>query len=241
MKYILFTLSLFITLTVTGQETNTEKVFTYVGTMPRAPYNLMKYLSDNIRYPDSAREHNITGRVVMQFVVGEDGSITDCRVLRGIGGGCDEEALRVIRNMPRWTPGMQDGRRVRVQFTQPISFTLTDDSKPHEQKTDSIGNTTFTYVAQMPHAGYDLNAYFKENLRYPKRARRDGIEGHTIVQFIVNEDGSISDCTIAKSLREDCDKEALRAIEHMPAWQPAMQSGRAVKVQYRQRVNFSLK
>ncbi len=234
MKYILFTLSLFITLTVTGQET-------YVTTMPKAPYNLMKYLSDNIRYPDSARKNNITGRVVMQFVVAEDGSITDCHVLHGIGGGCDEEALRVIRNMPRWIPGMQDGRRVRVQFTQPISFSLTDDPPPPVKEITPPGSTTSGYIEQHPHAGYDMSDYLKNNLRYPKHARKDRIEGEVIVQFIVNEDGSISRCTIADSLSEDCDKEALRVIEHMPAWKPATQNGQAVKMHATQRVNFTLK
>ena len=234
MKYILFTLSLFITLTVTGQET-------YVTTMPKAPYNLMKYLSDNIRYPDSARKNNITGRVVMQFVVAEDGSITDCHVLHGIGGGCDEEALRVIRNMPRWNPGMHDGRAVRVKFTQPIAFSLADYSHPPIQKTDATGNTTFSYVEQYPHAGYNMSEYLKEHLHYPKRARKDRIEGEVIVQFFVNEDGSISNCAVAQSLREDCDKEALLIIQNMPAWQPGRQGGRAVRVQYRQQVVFSLK
>ena len=71
-----------------------------------------------------ARESSIQGTVYATFVVERDGSVTDVRVLRGIGGGCDEEALRVIKAMPRWTPGKQRGKPVRVQFTMPIKFTL---------------------------------------------------------------------------------------------------------------------
>jgi protein TonB len=84
----------------------------------------MKYLQDNIRYPAIARESGIQGTIYITFVVERDGSITDVKVLRGIGGGCDEEAIRVVQNMPKWTPGKQRGRPVRVQFSMPIRFTL---------------------------------------------------------------------------------------------------------------------
>jgi len=84
----------------------------------------IRFLSENIRYPQMARESGIQGTVFVSFVVERDGSVTDVRVLRGIGGGCDEEAIRVINSMPRWNPGKQRGRPVRVQFTMPIRFTL---------------------------------------------------------------------------------------------------------------------
>ena len=67
----------------------------------------------------------IQGKVFLTFVVERDGSLTDIKVLRGIGGGCDEEAVRVISASPKWQPGMQDGRAVRTQFTVPINFSLT--------------------------------------------------------------------------------------------------------------------
>ena len=113
-----------------GPNDQKEKIanrpFTYVQQMPVAGYDLDAFLSNNIHYPDSARFKNISGRVIMQFVVNEDGSISDINVLRGIGGGCDEEAARVIRLMPPWKPGKQEGKPVRVLFTKPITFTLTD-------------------------------------------------------------------------------------------------------------------
>jgi periplasmic protein TonB len=84
----------------------------------------IRFLSENIRYPQMARESGIQGTVFVTFVVERDGSVTDVRVLRGIGGGCDEEAVRVIRAMPRWNAGQQRGRPVRVQFNMPIRFTL---------------------------------------------------------------------------------------------------------------------
>ena len=84
----------------------------------------MKYLSKNIRYPEQAKKENIQGRVYVTFVVEKDGSITNAKVLRSIGGGCDEEALRVVNAMPKWEPGKLQGTPVRVQFNLPIVFKL---------------------------------------------------------------------------------------------------------------------
>ncbi len=84
----------------------------------------IKFLRENIEYPTMARDAGIEGTVYVSFVVEPNGAITNVRVLRGIGGGCDEEALRVVRNMPNWEPGRQRGRPVRVRFTLPIRFTL---------------------------------------------------------------------------------------------------------------------
>lgn len=84
----------------------------------------IKFLQQNIKYPQMARESSIQGTVFVTFVVERDGSVTDVRVLRGIGGGCDEEAIRVIKAMPKWQPGKQRGKPVRVQFNMPIKFTL---------------------------------------------------------------------------------------------------------------------
>ena len=84
----------------------------------------MKFLQQNIKYPQWARESGIQGPVYITFVVEPDGSISSVEILRGIGGGCDEEAIRVIESMPKWNPGKQWGRAVRVQFNMPIKFTL---------------------------------------------------------------------------------------------------------------------
>ena len=99
-------------------------IFSYVEQPPVSGYDLTAYLSKNIHYPDAAREANIEGRVIVKFVVNEDGSISDVQVVRGIGSGCDEEAKRVVMAMPKWKPGKQNGKAVKVYFTQPISFKL---------------------------------------------------------------------------------------------------------------------
>ncbi len=96
----------------------------YVEQMPEFEGNFHSYLNHELRYPALAKENDIEGKVLVEFVVNEDGSISASRIVRGIGGGCDEEALRVIRNMPKWKPGKQNGRAVKVFFTLPIIFEL---------------------------------------------------------------------------------------------------------------------
>ncbi len=112
---------------VEEEEVVEEEIFQIVEEMPSYPGGaeaLYSYLNDNIRYPVVAMESGISGRVYVQFVVEKDGSVSDVKVVRGIGGGCDEEAVRVIQAMPKWNPGKQRGRAVRVLYSVPILFTL---------------------------------------------------------------------------------------------------------------------
>lgn len=103
------------------------QIFTIVEQMPEFPggqEELFRYLQKNIKYPPIARENGITGSVFVQFVVEKGGNISDVKLLKGIGGGCDEEALRVVRSMPAWKSGKQNGKPVSVQYNLPIRFTI---------------------------------------------------------------------------------------------------------------------
>lgn len=91
-----------------------------------------KFLSRNLRYPTNAKQNNIQGRVFLQFVIEADGSLTEEKVVRGIGGGCDQEALRVIRLSPKWNPGIHRGKAVRVSYTVPIVFQIEKPSRKLE-------------------------------------------------------------------------------------------------------------
>ncbi len=110
---------------VTEEETN--KVFVSVETSPAFPGGMDafgKYLVKNIKYPSIDRENNVSGKVFVQFVVERDGSLTDIKTLRGPSETLKEEAIRVLQKSPKWSPGIQNGRPVRVQYTVPINFTL---------------------------------------------------------------------------------------------------------------------
>jgi len=109
------------------EEVDEQEIFTVVESMPEFPGGtgaLMKYLAEHIKYPALAKESGIQGRVFINFVVEPNGSISHVKVLRGIGGGCDEEAVKVVENMPKWKPGLQRGKPVRVSYNLPVKFTL---------------------------------------------------------------------------------------------------------------------
>lgn len=104
-----------------------EKPWIVVEIRPEFPggeQSLMNYLATHLKYPEEAKELGIQGIVYINFVIEKDGSITEVKVMRGIGGGCDEVALQAVREMPRWTPGRQQGNMVRVSFNLPVRFTL---------------------------------------------------------------------------------------------------------------------
>lgn len=103
------------------------QIFTIVEEMPSFPggeAELFKFLRKTVKYPQMAQDAGITGVVYMTFVVDGNGKVKDPKVLRGIGGGCDEEAIRVVKSMPAWEPGKQRGKPVSVQYNLPIRFTL---------------------------------------------------------------------------------------------------------------------
>jgi periplasmic protein TonB len=104
-----------------------EQIFKVVQEMPEytgGENARMKFLANNIKYPELARKEAVSGKVYVGFVVEKDGSISNVKVIRGVGSGCDEESIRVIKAMPKWKPGKQKGKTVRVQFYLPIIFNL---------------------------------------------------------------------------------------------------------------------
>ncbi|MDR2498711.1 MAG: TonB family protein [Tannerellaceae bacterium] len=109
------------------EEESAQEIFAIVEEMPSYPggeTEMMKFLRENLRYPVIAQENGVTGRVTVGFVVNRDGSIVDVAVLRGVDPSLDKEALRVVGIMPKWTPGKQRGKPVRVKFTVPVTFKL---------------------------------------------------------------------------------------------------------------------
>ena len=114
-----------------------EEVFTVVEKMPEYPGGddaRIKFMVENIKYPEQAKKNGIQGVVFVSYVVEKDGKISNIKTIRGIGGGCDEEAERVISLMPNWKPGIQRGQPVRVQFNLPVRFSLDKTNKPKENK-----------------------------------------------------------------------------------------------------------
>jgi len=109
------------------EEEDDEELFMVVENMPEFPggdLGLMKYIQKNVKYPAIAKEYNITGKVYVNFIVDKSGSVTNVKIVRGVDKNLDAEAVRVVKSLPKYKPGKQRGKAVRVMYTIPINFTL---------------------------------------------------------------------------------------------------------------------
>lgn len=109
-----------------------DEVFVIVEEQAEFPGGLdsmYAYIVKNLKYPEAAKEKGIEGRVFVSFIIEKDGSISNVKILRGIGGGCDEAAKEMVEKMPKWKPGTQKGKPIRCQFNLPINFELSKDKE----------------------------------------------------------------------------------------------------------------
>jgi TonB family protein len=210
-----------------------DKVYTEVDVMPAYPGGmeaLKAYVSENLKYPEEAMEQKIVGKVFVSFIVTDEGMVSNAKIERGVIEILDNEALRVVNSLPKWTPGIKDGENVNVQFTFPITFKL------DEQK--------YSIVEEMPQfpGGEDaLRKYLMENVKYPEDAKTNNKTGSSFVSFTVSTEGKIEKVKILRSSgTESLDKEALRVIQSMPGWKPGMQQGEAVPVELTIPIQFLL-
>ncbi len=228
-------------------------VYEVVENMPEFPNGgmtaLMKYLSDNIRYPEAAHKAGIQGRVTVQFVVGKDGSIGNVSILRGVNADLDAEAIRIISSMPKWKPGTQKGEPVRVKYTVPVMFRLAPEPVEKIDETTVVGYHTpvagevYDVVDKMPEfpgGMTGLMQYLSKNIRYPAEAQTKGIQGRVTVAVIINTEGKAVNASIVRSVDPSLDAEALRVASTMPDWVPGTKDGKPVNVKYTFPVTFRL-
>jgi TonB family protein len=232
---------------------------------------LFNYMIEHLEYPKKARELGLTGSVNIQFVVTKDGAIADTKIIRDIGGDCGFAALEVFNGMNenniRWNPGIKDGKAVNTMFMMPVRFDLTADEKekafknnPALHETIQLNDEIFKVVEQMPRfpgcedlgkesekdncSKQKMIDFIYNNVKYPQSAREKGIEGTTVVQFVVRSTGEISDIKLVRDLGGGTGGEAVKAVEAMQTmdekWTPGYQRGKAVNVQYTLPVKFKL-
>lgn len=218
------------------------------------------YLSQNLLYPTNARRKGIEGTVIVAFVVNTDGTVSDFEILRSIGGGCDEEAIRIVKGSPKWTPGMREGKAVRTRMRLPLTFKLGEPVPsgnssnpefrpvallpPTEGQEPSQENTAFfddqdtppTPIGGLP----AWQRHLSENLTYPTSARMKGIQGTVMVSFVVNTDGTISEVKLVRGIGGGCDEEALRVFKISPRWSPGMIKGKVVRTRMTLPLSFRL-
>ena len=247
-----------------GGSDTTNVVYEVVEIQPSPPGGMAgwnKYLMENLRYPTNAQRKGIEGTVIVAFVVNTDGTTTDIEILRSVGGGCDEEVIRIVKGSPKWTPGMQRGTPVRTRMRLPLRFMLggTDPSRDSTevslnavplppatdgQDSSQEGAALFFDVVDTPPSpvgGFEAwSRHLSENLTYPTSARMKGIQGTVLVSFIVNTDGTIEGIELVQGIGGGCDEEAIRIIKSSPSWTPGMIKGKAVRTRMKIPIGFRL-
>ncbi|WP_276134781.1 energy transducer TonB [Polluticoccus soli] len=200
--------------------------------MPQFPGNVNQFLSKNIQYPDEAVANGISGKVVIGFVVDSTGYLDSVYVRESVHTSLDKEALRVVRLMPRWIPGKQGNKPVRIYYSLPITFRFSDEplSKPNVDSTDPAAKRRLQDSLANnygPAFQQSWSQYLARNLKYPKEARKQKITGRVRVQFLVQADGTVTNVEIEESAHPILDQEALRVAKQMAKsrWRPGKING----------------
>lgn len=231
-----------------GQSKSRDQVFTVVEEMPKFPggeAKLLEFINKGIKYPVTAQEKGIQGRVIASFIVNKDGSVSDVEVVRGVDPLLDTEAVRVISTFPNWEPGKQRGQAVDVKYTVPITFRLSSggNETASPNASNQIKGDVYTVVEEMPRfpgGEEELLKFINQGIKYPTDAQEGGKQGRVIVSFTVKKDGSVADVEVVRGVYPSLDKEAMRVIGTMPIWEPGKEKGQAVNVRYTVPITFRL-
>lgn len=218
-----------------------------------------RFIANTLSYPADAVESNAQGLVVYTFVVEKDGSLSNFNIIHKADPLLNEEALRILMNMPAWRPARHKGEVVRSETYVPMYFKLNKNAQKQfttntsssataraYAKTDvSIleNNEIFTIVDKMPEYEYGesgLSKFIAHNIRYPREALQQGIEGRILCSFIVGNEGSITNIEVVNGLSQDLDDEAIRVLGLMPKWIPGENNGEKVNVKCLLPIDFTI-
>ena len=261
-SFTLILITIFLQIGLSQEEPEVEgKIYKVVEEMPRFPgcevgvmtkderkkcaeNNMLRFIYGNITYPDSARINGTEGRVVLQFVVDKEGLVTDAKILRDIGDGCGEEALRVINILRdqkvQWVPGKQRGQPVKVQYTLPVSFKLQEELPYTIINGDSIYLTLDTPVTYQE-GEEALNIFLATETMYPDSGLDSCLVGDMKSDLIVRADGSVQlfETVDFSNLGTDFLFEIIKLVPKLEnKWTPATYDGKSVTTIHPIRIEF---
>lgn len=207
-----------------------EEIFVVVEKMPEFPGGqeaMMQFLADSIRYPRESMEKGVQGRVICNFVVMKDGSVSDVQVVRGVDSLIDAEAVRVLKLMPDWKPGTQRGKKVNVRYTLPVVFRLLkNEPKIVIDEPKQISEAMSVEAQVQPHFTFpggqkEMMRFVSEKIKYPAVAQEKGLQGLVNASFRVNNAGKITGAEVIDASEEmsALNNEVLRIIREMPQWE----------------------
>ena len=219
-----------------------------------------RFISNTLSYPPDAVARNAQGLVVYTFVVEKDGTLSDFNIIHRADSLLNEEALRILKNMPPWRPARHKGEIVRAETYVPMYFKLnknarmaTGTSRPSSSATAKAyaktdrglleNNDIYTIVDKMPYyeAGEKgLANFISHNIRYPREALQQGIEGRILCSFVVAADGTVSNIEVVEGLHSSLNDEAIRVLGLMPRWIPGENGGEKVNVKCLLPIDFTI-
>ena len=219
-----------------------DKPFDYVEQIPEYPGGngaIIKHMAENVRYPAKALRKSVRGKVYVKFIVDETGQVIEPVVQRGIGSGCDAEAVRVVRQLARFTPGRQNGQPVKVYYNVPISFSITK-LPPTDWNPSHEGDEGVVYDRpQVPISHVGLTPAQEGGL-YSQPAPRPGVRDAVTVRFLLDTEGRVQAPYVDEKLTPAADSVALRLVAASSGWQPARQGGITVLSHLEHTILFGL-
>ena len=245
MKYLLLLL-IAASSFVCSAQTNTP-VYDFVEEMPKFPGgedSLWRFIKANLVYPEKEKQDSIQGKVIVGFVLNEEGIVTMPEVKRGISPGLDAEALRLVGLLPKFTPGKQQGKPVKVKYVLPIVFklgykTILTLPTTIEMVVMNGSNKLADYKLGFIDSDSAFAVFIMKNLLYPKKERENNIQGKAIITCEVNADGSLDTMYIGSSSgNKALDDEAWRVVKLAAKFQPTYMNGKAIPIAFNVPIKF---
>ncbi|MFD1768462.1 TonB family protein [Sphingobacterium suaedae] len=242
----------------TVQPTDDQRIFTAVEVNPEPIGGIpafRKWIGEHYTFPEEAIVAKVSGQLVVSFVVERDGSLQHIKLVNDLGYGTGQAAVTLLKSAPKWAPGIQNGRKVRVAYTLPITLDL-HEPKPSSREPRLVVKGTarehikepeqeklFTVTEVTPEPKMGLNAFRKwigEHYGFPQGAIDAGVKGQIIVSFIVEADGKLTGFKVVKDLGHGTGQAAIDVLRTAEPWMPGVQNGRAVRVSYTLPITLNL-
>ena len=182
---------------------------------------MLEFIGEHLEYPQKALSDKLFGKVVLRFIIKEDGGVGDVEILKSLSPECDQAAIKAVKSLPKFSPARNDGERVRVWFTTPITFVLQEP-------------------AIYPGGEEALLCFISQNIVYPEKALNKNITGKVVLRYQVKSDGTIGDIQIRQSLTPECDSAAVDVVRKLDRFIPAKYNGKPVDVWHTLPIAFNI-
>jgi len=203
---------------------------------------IRKFIVDKFEYPKEIENKWVQGQLIVQYLVNSKGKVSNVKIEKGVEPYIDAEMVRVVKKLPNWTPGINDGVNVAVYMKQTFDFEIgeSDSSSEKKEVCDTFSFSKVEVKPVFPGGDVALMKFISGNCEYPEYARRKRIQGRVFVQFVITSEGKVINTRIAKGVEAHLDAEAVRVVSLLPDWTPGMQDGENVDVTFVVPINFKL-